>query len=138
MIRILHLADLHLDSPFSLRSPREAERRRTELRSDLSSVMMYIRAQKVDICLIAGDLFDGESVTPETRALLERELSSCPSCRFFLAAGNHDPLTEASPYKVMALPANVHDFVPKMRSPASPRPGMIYLCSFRRSSQAAM
>lgn len=110
MVRILHFADLHLDSPFSLRSPREAERRRTELRSDLSSVMMYIRAQKVDICLIAGDLFDGESVTPETRALLERELSSCPSCRFFIAAGNHDPLTEASPYKLMQLPANVHVF----------------------------
>ena len=34
-----------------------------------------------------------------------------------------------------ALPAYL---VPKMRSPASPRPGMIYLCSFRRSSQAAM
>lgn len=113
MIRILHFADLHLDSPFSLRSVREAERRRTELRSDLSSIMMYIRAQKVDICLIAGDLFDGESVTPETRVLLERELSSCPSCRFFISPGNHDPLTEGSPYKVMNLPENVHVFSPQ-------------------------
>lgn len=110
MIRILHCADLHLDSPFSLRSPREAERRRTELRSDLSSVMMYIRAQKVEICLICGDLFDGESVTQETRALLEREFASCPSCRFFISPGNHDPLTASSPYRVMKLPENVHVF----------------------------
>lgn len=113
MIKVLHLADLHLDSPFSLRSPREAERRRTELRSDLSSIMLYIRAKQVDICLIAGDLFDGESVTPETRALLKRELSSCPSCRFFIAAGNHDPLHAHSPYRVMDLPENVHVFPPQ-------------------------
>ncbi len=112
-IRILHCADLHLDSPFSLHAPREAERRRTELRSDLSSIMMYIRAQKVQLCLISGDLFDGESVTPETRVLLEREFSSCPDCRFFLSPGNHDPLVAASPYRIMSLPANVHVFGPQ-------------------------
>ena len=33
---------------------------------------------------------------------------------------------------------HIDHFVPKMRSPASPRPGTMYLCSFRRSSQAAM
>lgn len=112
-IRILHGADFHLDSPFSLKSPREAERRRTELRSDLDAVMMYIRMQKVQICLLSGDLFDGESVTPETRALLERELSSCPDCRFFLSPGNHDPLTPLSPYRQMQLPENVHVFGPQ-------------------------
>ena len=36
---------------------------------------------------------------------------------------------------LQALPGYL---VPKMRSPASPRPGTMYLCSFRRSSQAAM
>lgn len=109
-IRVLHGADFHLDSPFSLKSPREAERRRTELRSDLSSVMVYIRMQKVQLCLLSGDLFDGEAVTPETRALLERELSSCPDCRFFLSPGNHDPLSPSSPYRQMRLPENVHVF----------------------------
>ncbi len=110
MIRILHAADLHLDSPFSLHSPREAERRRTELRSDLSSLMTYIRVKDVQICLLAGDLFDGEHVTADTRALLERELSSCPKCRFFLSPGNHDPLRDCSPYRLMHLPENVHVF----------------------------
>ena len=112
-IRILHGADFHLDSPFSLRSPREAERRRTELRSDLSSVMLYIRLQRIQVCLLSGDLFDGESVTPETSALLERELSSCPDCRFFRSPGNHDPLTPSSPYRRMRLPENVHVFGPQ-------------------------
>jgi len=43
MIRFVHAGDLHLDAPFSLRTPGEAERRRTELRGDLSSLMLYIR-----------------------------------------------------------------------------------------------
>lgn len=110
MIKFLHCGDLHLDAPFALRSPTEAERRRTELRGDLSSLMLYIRQQKVEICLISGDLFDGNAVTPETLALLEREFASCPDCRFFVSPGNHDPLTAGSPYRTMKLPANVHIF----------------------------
>ena len=97
MIRFLHCADLHLDAPFSLRSPGEAERRRTELRGDLSSLMLYIRQQKVELCFISGDLFDGNAVTADTLSLLERELASCPECRFFISPGNHDPLTAGSP-----------------------------------------
>ena len=110
MIRFVHAGDLHLDAPFSLRTPGEAERRRTELRGDLSSLMLYIRQQKVDLCLLSGDLFDGNAVTHETLSLLERELASCPDCRFFIAPGNHDPLTAGSPYRTMKLPANVHLF----------------------------
>ena len=107
MIRILHCADLHLDAPFSMKSPRRAERHRTELRSDLSSVTLMLKQQKFDLCLISGDMFDRNEVTPETRALIEREFANCPDCRFILAAGNHDPLTEASPYRYFDFPSNV-------------------------------
>lgn len=110
MIRILHCADLHLDAAFSLRSPREAENRRTSLRADFTSMIMYVRTHKVQICLISGDLFDSESVTVETKALLEREFAAVPDCRFFISPGNHDPLTAGSPYKSMQLPGNVHVF----------------------------
>ena len=37
MIKIFHLSDIHLDSPFSLCSAGEAEKRRMELRSAFSS-----------------------------------------------------------------------------------------------------
>ena len=59
MIRVLHCADLHLDAPFSLRSPRQAERHRTELRSNLSTLTLLIKQQKIDLCLMSGDLFPG-------------------------------------------------------------------------------
>lgn len=110
MIRILHCADLHLDAAFSLRSPREAESRRTSLRADFTSMMMYVRTHKVQVCLISGDLFDSESVTADTKALMEREFASASACRFFISPGNHDPLTPGSPYHSMALPSNVHLF----------------------------
>ncbi len=113
MIRILHCADLHLDAAFSLRSPREAESRRTALRADFTSMIMYVRTHKVQICLISGDLFDSENVTADTRALLEREFASAPDCLFFVSPGNHDPLTAGSPYKAMCLPENVHVFGPE-------------------------
>ncbi|MBP5231653.1 MAG: metallophosphoesterase [Clostridia bacterium] len=110
MIRILHCADLHLDAPFSMKSPREAERRRTELRSDLSTLTLAIRQQEIKLCLISGDLFDRNEVTPETRECLERELRGCPDCRFVLVAGNHDPLTAGSPYRYFDFPSNVTVF----------------------------
>lgn len=113
MIRILHLADLHLDTPFSLYSGREAERRRTELRSDLSSVSLLIRKAEVQICLISGDLFDSGNVTKETAERLQKELASCPDCRFFISAGNHDSLSETSPYATLDFPPNVHIFGPE-------------------------
>ena len=107
MIRILHCADLHLDAPFSLKTPRQAERHRTELRSDLSSVTLLIRTQKIQVCLMSGDLFDRNEVTVETRRLMEKEFADCPDCRFILAAGNHDPLTDASPYRYFQFSPNV-------------------------------
>ena len=110
MIRVLHCADLHLDAAFSLRSPREAESRRTSLRADFTSMMMYVRSYKVQVCLISGDLFDSETVTADTKALMEREFASAPDCVFFLSPGNHDPLTPGSPYRSMNLPKNVHLF----------------------------
>lgn len=113
MIRILHCADLHLDTPFSLHTPREAERRRTELRADFTSVTLYIRTYGVQLCLISGDLFDSEVVTPETRALLEKELAACPDCQFVIAPGNHDPLGAHSPYRLLHWPAHVHVFSPQ-------------------------
>ncbi len=110
MIRVLHCADLHLDAAFSLRSPREAESRRTSLRADFTSMIMYVRTHKVQLCLISGDLFDSMSVTAETKALMEREFASASECVFFLSPGNHDPLTPGSPYRSMNLPGNVHLF----------------------------
>ena len=110
MARIFHCADIHLDSPFSLVNPREAERRRTELRAAFTSALMFARQQKTELFFISGDLFDCDYVTRDTKDMLVSEFSKMPQCRFFISPGNHDPYNEASPYKTIDFPKNVHIF----------------------------
>ena len=110
MIKIFHCADIHLDSPFSLYSPREAESRRTELRAAFTGALMFAREQGADLFLISGDLFDGEFVTRDTLELLSREFRRSADMRFFIAPGNHDHLGPGSPYNNVSFPPNVHVF----------------------------
>ena len=110
MIKILHCADLHLDSPLSVLDISKAEARRRDLRAALTSMTMFIKSNPVDFLLIAGDLFDGEFVSRDTVALLCREFASIPDCRVIIAPGNHDPYTFASYYRLADLPENVYVF----------------------------
>ena len=78
MIKVFHCADIHLDSPFAMLSPREAAKRRTELRAAFTSALMLAQKAKMDIFLISGDLFDSEYVTRDTREMLLREFAKNP------------------------------------------------------------
>lgn len=109
-IKLMHMADVHLDSPFSMRSPSQAERCRTELRGAFTSAVLLAKSNGIDLVLISGDLFDGEYVTPDTRDLLISTFASAPECRFFICPGNHDPLTAGSVYKTADFPDNVFIF----------------------------
>jgi len=110
MVRIIHTGDIHLDSPFSGLDVKRAEIRKNELRAAFVTMMSYAKKNAVDIVLIAGDLFDSEYVTRETVALIVREAKNCPA-EIFIAAGNHDPISETSVYvKEGIFPENVHIF----------------------------
>ena len=63
MPKILHIGDIHLDSPFSLFDVEKSQARRQELRGTFTSIMMYAKLKNADIVLICGDLFDSEFVT---------------------------------------------------------------------------
>lgn len=110
MLKILHTADIHLDSPFSRLDPSKAEIRRNELRAAFTSMMTWVRVNNIDIVLIAGDLFDSEFVTRETVGIIVREFERCRA-EVFIAAGNHDFISESSVYaKEGIFPENVHIF----------------------------
>ena len=110
-MKFIHCADIHLDAPFSLLSPSDAGKRRTELRSDFSGAVLYAKTEGCKLFIIAGDLFDDEFVTKDTMEMLVHEFSAFPSCHFVIAPGNHDPYTERSPYKLTEWPENVHIFM---------------------------
>lgn len=109
-MKFLHCADIHLDSPFTLTSPTEAGKRRTELRSDFCSAVLFAKTEGCELFIISGDLFDDAFVTKDTMEMLVREFAAFPSCTFVIAPGNHDYYYDRSPYALTAWPENVHIF----------------------------
>jgi len=110
MIKIIHCADVHLDSPFALNDPRNADLRRMELRSSFISLVMYAKNYGARLFLISGDLFDEKYLSKDTINLILKEMSSYPDCYFFISPGESDPYSSKSPYKLMKWSDNVHIF----------------------------
>ena len=66
-MKIIHCADIHLDSRMSANLTREkARERRTELLTTFRKMVEYGAAHEVDAILIAGDLFDTKMVDRST------------------------------------------------------------------------
>ena len=109
MIRILHAADLHLDSPFNALSEEKAALRRREQRELLRSLARIRAEQNASLVLLSGDLFDSDSTWAETEELLRLTLSEM-AVPVFIAPGNHDYYAANGRWARMRLPENVHVF----------------------------
>ena len=109
ILKILHAADLHLDSPFEGLPAGKAAIRRAEQRQLLSRLAELAVREDVDLVLLSGDLLDSDSSYYETGEELVRCLRQMPM-PVFIAPGNHDPYTRRSPYARLRLPDNVHVF----------------------------
>lgn len=113
MTKILHTADIHLDSPLrslALRDPDLRDQVHTATRSAFTSIIDTAIAESVNALLIAGDLFDGAERSARTAAYLTGQLDRLRDggIRVFYIKGNHDaenPLTGE-----LSLPDNVHIF----------------------------
>ena len=109
MVKILHAADFHLDSPFGALSEERARQRRQECRTLADRLVDYANDHGADMMLLSGDLFDGERIYAQTAQELSAALG-----RFhgpvIIAPGNHDPYTGRSPYARTLWPENVHIF----------------------------
>lgn len=110
MLKILHLADVHLDSPFRSVTYSESVKLREATRSVFSAALDYARSQGVFAVLLSGDLFDSEFYTENTVSFLTEKFASMPECRFIISPGNHDPYKYGSPYTENAFPENVYIF----------------------------
>ena len=109
MLKIIHAADFHLDSPFSGLMPAGAVQRRREQRQLLERLAALVQARGADLVLLAGDLLDGDRVYRETVQALTAALGAMP-CPVFLAPGNHDFYSGDSAYAAVDWPDNVHLF----------------------------
>ncbi|HET7172337.1 MAG TPA: metallophosphoesterase [Gaiellales bacterium] len=109
-MRILHLADTHLDRVFGAADDRrDPVRRRAGLRDGLSRALAAGRAEDVDAVVLAGDVYEHASVTADTVAFLAGELERA-AVPVLVTPGNHDPYVAGSAWQLHAWPANVHIF----------------------------
>ncbi|MBQ9785732.1 MAG: metallophosphoesterase family protein [Clostridia bacterium] len=90
-MKLIHCADLHLDSPMeSNLSSEKARERKGEIRATFSRLVSLAEECGADAILIAGDLFDSEHVTKSTEKYVRELILSHPDLGFFYLAGNHD------------------------------------------------
>lgn len=108
MIRFLHCADLHLDSPFSGLDAMQSEARREEQRELFRALICHAKNRRVDFLLIAGDLFDSGFTSSSTIKFVADMLSTL-DCPVIISPGNHDPFVEGGLYSA-AFPENVKIF----------------------------
>lgn len=109
MFKVLHTADLHLDSSFADLPLAESERaRQSQLRSFLRMIEIA-KEESVSLFCIAGDLFDRERVRPAVADAVFDALASL-DCPVVISPGNHDPYRSGSVYAERELPKNLFVF----------------------------
>lgn len=112
MVRILHFADLHLDSSFvgvGMASS-EASRRREELRASLRRIVGLALEHDVDALTVGGDLYEHDRVTLDTGRFIAGQFERLIPRPVLVAPGNHDRCVPDSMYRRLDWPANVHIF----------------------------
>ncbi|EAG6756847.1 exonuclease SbcCD subunit D [Listeria monocytogenes] len=112
-IQFLHMADLHLDSPFiglsTLPQPLFSAIQESTFQS-LERITTVAIKEAVDFVLIAGDIYDSEdqSVRAQARFAKEMKRLEAASIPVFMIHGNHDFIEKHK--EKLALPSNVHVF----------------------------
>ncbi|MEL4106832.1 DNA repair exonuclease [Oscillospiraceae bacterium WX1] len=108
-VKILHAADLHMDSPFEALTDEMAARRRREQRTLLDKIADLTEEEGVSLVLLSGDLLDSANSYYETQEVLQQAFSRMKA-HVFIAPGNHDYYCPKSPYAYVRFPDNVHIF----------------------------
>ena len=115
-IKVLHTADIHFDTPFSGMTPKEALKSKEELKQVFEKITKMTLDKKIDILLIAGDIFDNLSVNKTTLYFIKNCFEGIREVKVFISPGNHDPFNERSFYNMVDWPNNVHIFTDRMES----------------------
>lgn len=114
-IKILHMADMHLEWPFAgMGMDRTRGRlRREELKKVFAGIIDLAEQEEVQVLLIAGDLLEHQHATRGTAQFLDRQFRRIPGTRIFISPGNHDPFLPNSYYQTYPWSENVHIFGPE-------------------------
>ena len=111
-MKFVHIADVHLDTPFKTISDRAdiGVERRLEQRNALKKVIDYIKANNIEYLFISGDLYDQEYIRESSISFLNDLFKQIPNTKIYIAPGNHDPYIKNSFYATYSWNNNVKIF----------------------------
>jgi DNA repair exonuclease SbcCD nuclease subunit len=109
-LKLLHFADLHLDTPFRWAAPEIARSRRQGLRRTLTRICQIAADLNTDALCCGGDLYEQDRFSPDTAEFLRSSFAALLPMPVFLAPGNHDWYGSGSLYRQVEWPDNVHVF----------------------------
>jgi DNA repair protein SbcD/Mre11 len=106
MLRLLHTADVHLGARHADLGDRAATQRERQFAAFVATIDLALE-EKVDLVLIAGDLFDSNT---QPRRSVERAAAQIKRLvdariRVVIAPGTHDVYDKASIYRAYDMPA---------------------------------
>ena len=108
-MKLIHCSDIHLDSALNTHLTwKEAQARRKELFSSFTKMILYAEEQGVRVILIAGDLFDTETVSESTRNMVLSVIREHAGIDFLYLSGNHD---EETVFQEEQVPKNLKLFL---------------------------
>ncbi len=109
-MRIIHCADIHLDSQMTANLDKEkAKERKHEILDTFLRMIEYAGNNNVDAIIIAGDLFDTKTFSAGARNSVIDSIASHPNIDFYYLKGNHgggDQFIEA----IKEVPDNLYLF----------------------------
>ena len=110
MLRFIHAADIHLDSPLrglARYDGSPVERIRGATRQAFKNLVDLAITEEVDFLLIAGDLYDGDWKDYNTGLFFASQMSKLreAAIKVFIIAGNHDAASQIS--RQLRMPDNV-------------------------------
>lgn len=111
-VRVVHAADIHLDSPMrglgTLRDPDLAAALRLSTRRAFDALVQHCLTACPDVLVIAGDLYDGDWKDYATGAYFTARMADLDDAGIdvVIVRGNHD--AESVIRRAVSLPPNVH------------------------------
>lgn len=110
MVKFIHTADIHLDSPLrglEVHEDAPVEEIRGATRRAFDNLIDLAIEEGVDFILIAGDLYDGDWKDYQTGLFFAARMGRLfkAGIKVFIVSGNHDAASQIT--KVMPLPDNV-------------------------------
>lgn len=110
-MKIIHCADLHLDSKMeSNLSYDQARERREELLDTFRRMVEYAVTGRVSVIIIAGDLFDRAQIRKSAGRSVMDQITEHPEIDFIYLKGNHDSADLLEDAKEEDMPKNLKCF----------------------------